>query len=815
MECDHTALACTELLKRARAAAETVPGQVVVLGIDAEWCVRPTGARPVAVIQLATVEGYTVVFHIKPSERRDGVIPNALKELLENGEVLLVGVTVGHDLTLISNSYDVRGARKADLGQLATRHLGIGVGARSLEDLCAGVLGKRLSKGGVRMSNWEQPLSEEQVAPLCGWGGTAIVIREGRVVVRLTSIRVAAARMLYPNSQGVESTSLKDVSPGDLVLWDVANTRLQTNPPPLPGVDGAREPTTRATTKGATAREATSAGPRPEAPSSNAAGAGAGVGETSQGPGPLVLEDLFHALYRLSELASVTSGAYWAFLAHTRDAFAIPDPVYTQKAKEVWQKLHPTWTEKEVDKDMRMNYSNKVLRFVPRTVPPREVLVPRFKMVVDAFQGVRDAKTGKLFLTDRLKKGIDNLLPHLELGCVSDPDPRDVQLYFWEGRTPDGLDVFRCGRGTSNVENYHIPIRDLLAGYGSSPRMAHTVMLPFNYRRNQRMAAKHRGLDGELSGWYAHWLLDDVQEVTAGWFSSPLYPGWDSTSLYLDTGELTGLVTARTPSGAVAELEALSLSQACGGGGGGGGWGELVGEDESGEGGRKQVWGTEDGLTPSARYFARMQGGRPGERPATPIQTSAEKNKFNREALLYLIPRARLQERQHQQVQVIDWPGFARSWNEDVAELERHMLMGLHEQVAGDDVINRKSPYHLQLFWTQSRKDVNAQRTMAPHASVLRAVRAKLAVTQQPQAAAQEGGDDRDPPVSRRPNLAILSSSRGWPLCSQLGRDRHRAPSLAVCLEQKRKRPAIRSLAVGGGSLAESVKTKKTAMGRA
>lgn len=51
--------------------------------------------------------------------------------------------------TLINISYDVRGARKADLGQLATRHLGIGVGSRSLEDLCAGVLGHSDSRKAV------------------------------------------------------------------------------------------------------------------------------------------------------------------------------------------------------------------------------------------------------------------------------------------------------------------------------------------------------------------------------------------------------------------------------------------------------------------------------------------------------------------------------------------------------------------------------------------------------------------------------------------------------------------------------------------
>ena len=72
-----------------------------------------------------------------------------------------------HDLTLIRNGYNVEGTRKVDLGQLATKHLGIGVGSRSLEDLCAKLLGQRLSKGNVRMSNWEQALSDDQVCYGC------------------------------------------------------------------------------------------------------------------------------------------------------------------------------------------------------------------------------------------------------------------------------------------------------------------------------------------------------------------------------------------------------------------------------------------------------------------------------------------------------------------------------------------------------------------------------------------------------------------------------------------------------------------------
>lgn len=71
---------------------------------------------------------------------------------------------MGHDLTLIRDCYDVEGAGMVDLGQLATRHLGIAVGSRSLDKLSATLLRRRLSKANsVRMDNWEKELSPEQV----------------------------------------------------------------------------------------------------------------------------------------------------------------------------------------------------------------------------------------------------------------------------------------------------------------------------------------------------------------------------------------------------------------------------------------------------------------------------------------------------------------------------------------------------------------------------------------------------------------------------------------------------------------------------
>lgn len=105
-------------------------------------------------------------------------------------------------------------------------------------------------------------------------------------------------------------------------------------------------------------------------------------------------------------------------------------------------------------------------------------------------------------------------------------------------------------------------------------------------------------MDASLEGFYYQWILDDIQEITAGWYTEPLYPGCDSPKNYLDTGELTGLVTARDPEGVRMELG--DISQVCD-------VDENTEEEYDGDrdadGAKQQEWGTVDGLTPSARYM--------------------------------------------------------------------------------------------------------------------------------------------------------------------------------------------------------------------
>jgi hypothetical protein len=77
-----------------------------------------------------------------------------------------------------------------------------------------------------------------------------------------------------------------------------------------------------------------------------------------------------------------------------------------------------------------------------------------------------------------------------------------------------------------------------------SPQLAHSILLTFNYRHNLRMSVKHCGLSPELGGFYSQHRLEDLQELTAGWFDMPLFQGWLSTRGFVDTGERSGLVAS-------------------------------------------------------------------------------------------------------------------------------------------------------------------------------------------------------------------------------------------------------------------------------
>lgn len=109
----------------------------------------------------------------------------------------------------------------------------------------------------------------------------------------------------------------------------------------------------------------------------------------------------------------------------------------------------------------------------------------------DVFTIVRASRTGERLLNPRVQAGFTNVMRHVREGCVSDPDPRQLAMHVVTGRSEDGLLTFRSMRGTTNAENYHKQLKDVVSSARTSPRLAHSVLLAFNAAWNNRMAGEN------------------------------------------------------------------------------------------------------------------------------------------------------------------------------------------------------------------------------------------------------------------------------------------------------------------------------------
>ena len=125
-----------------------------------------------------------------------------------------------------------------------------------------------------------------------------------------------------------------------------------------------------------------------------------------------------------------------------------------------------------------------------------------------------------------------------------------------------------------------------------------------------------------------------------------------------------------------------------------------------------------------------MQGQEQGEHPSTAVQTVAEKAKFEREALMYLItPEQRRELGGLSHTQVIDVNRWAVRWNEDVGRTERDVKAGRMEPIEDPSKqINRKKPHDLSYWWTESKKGVNTARTIENNRPQLHAMRESLRI---------------------------------------------------------------------------------------
>lgn len=152
-----------------------------------------------------------------------------------------------------------------------------------------------------------------------------------------------------------------------------------------------------------------------------------------------------------------------------------------------------------------------------RMIPAAAELLKRYDMVNNVYGNLIDHKTKQPLFRADAREAVKRLRVHIAADCVGDPE--GIPLYFQEGKdSSTGAPLYRCVRGTNDLEGYHLHMR-MMTSWCISPEFAHLLLLEHNYRWNLRQAIKNRGLDPAVGGFYDQSVIEAVQVCLHLWIS--------------------------------------------------------------------------------------------------------------------------------------------------------------------------------------------------------------------------------------------------------------------------------------------------------
>lgn len=195
-----------------------------------------------------------------------------------------------------------------------------------------------------------------------------------------------------------------------------------------------------------------------------------------------VLDDPYHVMARIK--LPRKHGASTRFAWALRDALFVPDEECLRKVKQVLSNKGKSY------QDCMANNSAWLLKRLPRRIPPPDQLYGLVKQVFELYGPMLDAKTKKPLFDATANKIANGILNDIQLGYVSDPP--NYELYVKVARDSDGLDIFRCLRGTNSVEGgVHQNLIRIFQSFNASPQYAVNILARYVLHHNLGVISKN------------------------------------------------------------------------------------------------------------------------------------------------------------------------------------------------------------------------------------------------------------------------------------------------------------------------------------
>lgn len=218
-----------------------------------------------------------------------------------------------------------------------------------------------------------------------------------------------------------------------------------------------------------------------------------------------ILGDIFHLMHQFK--ISMHHGLRRPFARALRDAIFLPDPDDKAAVEGVLSKKNISFDQKVLYK------SDWVWQRVKRLVPPPEILTPRVIEVLQKFGPLKDAITGEPLFNNASWEKAQNVIENVRMGYFSDPP--GVMLYTFQRKDKDGLSLYRCLRGTNNVEGgIHQNIVRRFGSFNASPRLTVNLLRDYVLCHNLRVSVLlSSGLKNMLTSTMFERLAPSIAQV--------------------------------------------------------------------------------------------------------------------------------------------------------------------------------------------------------------------------------------------------------------------------------------------------------------
>ncbi|KAF8419486.1 hypothetical protein L210DRAFT_3766619 [Boletus edulis BED1] len=215
-------------------------------------------------------------------------------------------------------------------------------------------------------------------------------------------------------------------------------------------------------------------------------------------------------------------------------AIFLTDPDDKRAVEAFLQKSNMTFEMKLMSKP------KWVLARVRRYVPPPEILFSRVAAVIKTFGPLKDSTTGHPLFTEKAWEVTRSILEHIRNGHYSDPP--GISLYFEIGKDKNGLTMYRCIRGTNDLEGgVHQNLIRRFTSFNVSPHRAINMLLDYAVGTENRTGKSYIGhFDIRLKNRVA-----SLVEMTAGYFNQDPSSGhgkWVNGNNYKHTNESFGVL---------------------------------------------------------------------------------------------------------------------------------------------------------------------------------------------------------------------------------------------------------------------------------